>query len=66
MNKPQFIRSNAPHIVEVAEGSHDARSNFGGERGPDGRCRDYGVLLPADTISDDIQEMSSRRKALRK
>ena len=37
MNKPQFIRSNAPHIVEVAEGSHDARSNFGGERGPDGR-----------------------------
>jgi hypothetical protein len=37
MNKPQFIRSNAPHVVEVAEGSHDARSNFGGERGPDGR-----------------------------
>ncbi len=26
MNEPQFIRSTAPHIVEVAEGSHNAKS----------------------------------------
>ena len=26
MNEPQFIRSGAPHIVEVSAGSHDAKS----------------------------------------
>jgi len=26
MNEPQFVRSTAPHIVEVAEGSHNAKS----------------------------------------
>ena len=26
MSDPQFIRSTAPHIVEVAEGSHNAKS----------------------------------------
>lgn len=26
MNEPQFIHSSAPHVVEMAEGSHDARS----------------------------------------
>lgn len=26
MNEPQFIRSSALHVVEVSEGSHDARS----------------------------------------
>jgi hypothetical protein len=28
MNKPQFIRSYAPHVVEVADGSVDALSPF--------------------------------------
>ena len=26
MNEPQFVRSTAPHIVEVAEGTHHAKS----------------------------------------
>jgi hypothetical protein len=26
MNEAQFVRSGAPHIVEIAEGSHDAKS----------------------------------------
>lgn len=36
MNEAQFIRSGAPHIVEVAQGSHDAKSKSA-TLGTDGR-----------------------------